>query len=143
DAAAAGRQAIDLAISYLVNLGNQAAAHGWLARAARVTEPLSPNPLQGWLWLLQAFVAGPKDRLLRDALEFARTAGDTDLELVALADLGLALVVADEVDDGFTSLDEAMAATLAGEYERLDTVVYASCDMLAACSLAGDLDRAA
>jgi DNA-binding CsgD family transcriptional regulator len=143
--AAAGRQAIDLAISYLVNLGNDAAAHGWLARAERVTGTLTPNPLQGWLWLLQAFLSGPQDsrHLLHNALEFARTTGDSDLELVALADLGLALVVADEVDDGLTLLDEAMAATLAGEYGRLDTVVYASCDMLAGCSLAGDLDRAA
>ena len=145
DAAGAGRQAIDLAISYLVNLDNEAAAHGWLARAERVTGTLTPNPLQGWLCLLQAFLSGLPDSrdLLHNALEFARTAGDSDLELVALADLGLALVVADEVDDGLTLLDEAMAATLAGEYERLDTVVYASCDMLAGCSLAGDLDRAA
>ena len=39
-------------------------------------------------------------------------------------------------------LDEAMAGTLGGEYRRLDTVVFASCSMLAACHLAGDLDRA-
>jgi len=39
-------------------------------------------------------------------------------------------------------LDEAMAGTLGGEYRRLDTVVFASCTMLAACQLAGDLDRA-
>lgn len=35
-----------------------------------------------------------------------------------------------------------MAGTLGGEYRRLDTVVFASCTMLAACQLAGDLDRA-
>jgi DNA-binding NarL/FixJ family response regulator/predicted negative regulator of RcsB-dependent stress response len=117
---------------------------GW--RAERVTEALEPNPLQGWLWLLRGFLSGHSDearRLLELAIEFARTSADADLELVALADLGLAMVVAGEVDDGLALLDEAMAATLAGEYHRLDTVVFASCDMLAGCSLAGDLYRAA
>lgn len=145
DVAVAGRLAVDLSISYLVNLGNEAAAHGWLARAERVTEALEPNPLQGWLWLIRAFLSGrseDSDRLLRRAAEFGRSHRDADLEIVAQADLGLALVVADQVDQGLALLDEAMAATLAGEYERLDTVVFASCDMLAGCSLAGDLDRA-
>jgi ATP/maltotriose-dependent transcriptional regulator MalT len=39
-------------------------------------------------------------------------------------------------------LDEAMAGTLGGEFRRLDTVVFATCSMLAACHLTGDLDRA-
>lgn len=146
DVTAAGRMAVDLAISYVVNLGNEPAAHGWLARAERVTEALEPNPLQGWLWLLRGFLSGHTEtarRLLKLAIEFARTSGDADLELVALADLGLAMVVAGDVDEGLALLDEAMAATLAGEYHRLDTVVFASCDMLAGCSLAGDLYRAA
>lgn len=39
-------------------------------------------------------------------------------------------------------LDDAMAGTLAGEYRRPDTVVFATCSMLAACHLVGDLDRA-
>ena len=34
-------------------------------------------------------------------------------------------------------LDEALAGTLSGAWERPDTVVWASCSMLAACSLAG------
>ena len=40
-------------------------------------------------------------------------------------------------------VDEAMAGTLGGECRRLDTVVWASCSMLAACSLVGDHRRAA
>jgi len=146
DVTAAGRMAVDLAISYVVNLGNEPAARGWLARAERVTAALEPNTLQGWLWLLRAFLSGHHEkacRLLKLAIEFARTSEDADLELVALADLGLAMVVVGEVDDGLALLDEAMAATLAGEYHRLDTVVFASCDMLVGCSLAGDLYRAA
>ena len=57
DAIGAGRVAIDLCIAHLVNLGNDAAANGWLARAERVLRHADPNPLQGWLWLMQGFVA--------------------------------------------------------------------------------------
>lgn len=145
DPVGACRTAVDLSISYLVNLGNEAAARGWLARAERVVAGLEPNPMRGWLWLQRAFLASDPDRAresLEAALRHARDTGDVDLELVALADLGLALVQAGEVEEGMALLDEAMAATLAGEYRRLDTVVFASCDMLAACNLAGDLERA-
>ena len=84
----------------------------------------------------------PVTRCSRCALEFAQSTGDNDLELVALGDLGLAMVVAGEVAEGVAMLDEAMAGTLGGEYRRLDTVVFATCDMLAACHILGDLDRA-
>ena len=145
DALSAGRAAVDLCISYLVNLGNDAAARGWLARAERVSRSIDPNPLQGWLWLMAGYMSGDPDAghaLTVQALEFAQRNGDIDLELVALSDLGIALVVHGRVDEGIAMLDEAMAATLGGEYERLDTVVFATCNMLAACHLVGDVDRA-
>ena len=85
----------------------------------------------------------PSADLLSRAFDLARQCGDLDLELAALADLGLALVTRGEVADGLRLLDEAMAGTLGGECERLDTVVWASCSMLAACSLIGDQRRAA
>ena len=137
--------ALKLCTTYLVNLGNEAASRGWLARAERVIGDADPSPMQGWLWLMRGFVSGDPEgsrELIGRALEFARGSGDRDLELVALADLGLALVVADRADEGLAMLDEAMAGTLGGEYSRLDTVVYNCCSMLAACSLVGDLERA-
>jgi len=57
-------------------------------------------------------------------------------------DLGLAHVMVGEVAEGLALVDEAMAGTLGGEYRRLDTVAFATCDMLAACHLVGDLDWA-
>ncbi len=48
-----------------------------------------------------------------------------------------------ETRAGFALIDEAMAAALAGERSTLDTVVYTCCDMLNACELATDLERAA
>lgn len=137
--------AVELSIGYLVNLGNEAASRGWLARAERVMRGTEPNPMQGWLWEMQGFLSADPARsreLFGRALEFARGSADVDLELVALSDLGLALVVAGSADEGMTMLDEAMAGTLGGEYGRLDTVVFASCNMLSACNLVGDLERA-
>jgi ATP/maltotriose-dependent transcriptional regulator MalT len=145
DAESACSVAVNLSISYLVNLGNEAAARGWLARAERVMGDTESNQMQGWLWLMRGFLSPDPDRAREDlarALEWAREAGDIDLELVALGDLGLALVVAGKPEEGMALLDEAMAGTLAGEYRRLDTVVYTSCNMLAACNHTGDLDRA-
>jgi hypothetical protein len=57
-------------------------------------------------------------------------AGDVDLELVALAQLGLVRVGKGDIEAGFALIDEATAAALAGERTTLDTVVYACCDML-------------
>jgi len=143
--ASACRAAVNLSISYLVNLGNEAAARGWLARAERVMGEADPNPMEGWLMLMRGFLSPDSDRArkyLTQALVWARDTDDIDLELIALGDLGLALVVAGKPDEGMPLLDEAMAGTLAGEYGRLDTVVYTSCNMLAACHHTGDLERA-
>ena len=145
DAVRAGAAALDLCIGNLVSAGNAPAGLGWLSRAERVTRHLDPNPLQGWLWLLQGFVASEPDAaqdLIRRAVEFAQRDGDADLELLAVSDLGLALVSGGDVDAGLALLDEAVAAALAGERGRLDTVVFVICNMLAACHQLGDLDRA-
>jgi DNA-binding CsgD family transcriptional regulator/tetratricopeptide (TPR) repeat protein len=145
DVGRAGWLAVQICICYLVNLGNDAAARGWLRRAERITQELDPNPLQGWLLLMSGFLTpdvAEASALLARALEWARGAGDRDLELVALGDLGYALVAAGRAEEGMVLLDEAMAGTLGGEYRRLDTVVFTSCNMLAACHLTGDLARA-
>ena len=144
DSIRACRTAVDLSIAYLVNLGNGPAARGWLAKAARVVESVEPNPMQGWLWLMEGFLSNEPVQaieLFRRALDFARRTDDVDLELVALSDLGVALVTSGKIESGMALLDEAMAGTLAGEYQRMDTVVFTTCNMLAACSLVGDVPR--
>ena len=138
--------AIDISVCQLSNLDNPVAAQGWIARARRSVEAGDDDQLDGWLWLMEGYTCDEPQRqrtLLTQALELARRVGDLDLELVALSDLGLALVIDGEVAAGLKLLDEAMAGTLGGECQRLDTVVWASCSMLTACSLAGDQRRAA
>jgi DNA-binding NarL/FixJ family response regulator len=83
------------------------------------------------------------ETLTRRALELARSVGDVDLELIASSQLGLIGVGRGDLSGGLTQIDETMATVLAGEASQLDTVVYACCDMLTACELAGDAERAA
>jgi DNA-binding NarL/FixJ family response regulator len=68
-------------------------------------------------------------------------ARDTDLELRALAQLGLAEVVRGELDKGLRQLDEAMAAATSGEPASLETFADVCCTLLQACDLAGDDER--
>jgi DNA-binding NarL/FixJ family response regulator len=145
DAVSAAVAAMSLCVTWISNFDNHAAAGGWLARAERVLEDTDPNPLQGWLWLMRGYLEPDPGRarvLQQRALELARESGDPDLELSALGDLGLSLVTEGRASEGLALIDEAMAGTLGGERRRLDTVVFACCDMLIACDLAGDLQRA-
>jgi DNA-binding CsgD family transcriptional regulator len=134
-----------LAITYKANFANPAAANGWLARAERLLEPMEPGLLHAWVWIARAYRMpdlGAAQALTERALALARQGGDVDLELGAMSQLGLIRVGRGDVEDGFALLDEAVAAALAGEPANLDTVVYACCDMLNACELTSDMDRA-
>lgn len=138
--------AVWLAITYKANFANFAVANGWLGRAERLLERLDTGPLNGWVWIARAYRMADLDkavRLSQNALAVAKAAGDIDLELVALSQLGLHRVGLGDTEAGLALIDEATAAALAGEASSLDTVVYACCDMLNACELAADLERAA
>ena len=146
DAPRAAWAAMWLCLSYKADLGNQAASSGWIARAERVFRDVDPGPMRGWLWVTRAYDTTDlalSRELAERAVEFARGSGDLDLELCALSQLGNTLVAVGRVAEGLALLDEAMAGTLGGESCNLLTVVIASCHMLAACELAGDLERAA
>jgi DNA-binding NarL/FixJ family response regulator len=138
--------AVWLAIVYKANFANSAAANGWVGRADRLLEPFEVGPLHGWSLVARAYRQADlnaAEALTERAVDLARRGGDVDLELVALAQLGLIRVGRGETAAGFALVDEAMAAALAGEGTTLDTVVYTCCDMLNACELVSDVERAA
>ena len=138
--------AVWLGITYKANFANFAAANGWIGRAERLLTPLEPGLLHGWVHVARAYRMPDLDAaetLTVRAVELGRVAGDADLELGAMSQLGLIRVGQGRVAEGFALIDEAMAAALAGERSNLDTVVYTCCDMLNACELASDLERAA
>ncbi len=142
--ARAARIALWLSREYALVWGNEAAANGWLARAERLLAHVAPDAECGWLELARAERARDSDlsgRLAAAALDVATTTGDADLELRALAQLGLAEVSAGAVDSGLARLDEAMAAATGGEPATLETFADVCCTLMLACELAGDVER--
>ena len=138
--------ALWLGIVYKANFANFVAANGWIGRAERLLESLDQGPLHAQSWVARAYRMPDlrtAEELTSRALTIARAADDVDLELTSLSQLGLIRVGQGETAAGFALIDEAMAAALGGERSTLDTVVYTCCDMLNACELAGDVERAA
>jgi ATP/maltotriose-dependent transcriptional regulator MalT len=138
--------ALWLGITYKANFANFPAANGWIARAERLLEPVETGPTHAWAWLTRAYRMPDLDAaeaLTQRALDLAREAGDVDLELAAASQLGLIHVGQGDTAGGLALIDESMAAALGGEPSSLATVVYTCCDMLNACELASDAERAA
>jgi DNA-binding CsgD family transcriptional regulator/predicted negative regulator of RcsB-dependent stress response len=148
DQSAAVRSAVYLSLAYQMSLGNDAAARGWLGRAASLVTEFGLEALEGWVLLCRAYLATdagrPRDAetWAREALEAGRRGADTDLQLIATSELGAALLEMGRVEEGATLLDEAMAGALAGEASDLETVVLIGCRVITSCSHAADAKRA-
>ena len=136
--------ALWLSREYGLVFDNDAASRGWLARAERLLRDVKPGAEQGWLDLARS--EGARDaetaaQLASAALEVALATADADLELRALAQLGLAEVTRGDVDRGLARLDEAMAAATSGEAATLETFADICCTLMLACERAGDAER--
>lgn len=143
DPAMAVMSALLLSFDYRKQVGNVAAADGWLARAASLVDDHDLDDLRGWLCFAQAFDHEDprvRERLAREAGEVARLTGDRELELCALSELGSALVRQGQVREGVTHLDEAMAASLGGEGTP-EAVVVTSCNMMQSCAACAEFER--
>jgi DNA-binding NarL/FixJ family response regulator len=140
----AARIALWLSREYALVFGNDAAARGWLARAERLLTDVAPGAEQGWIDLARS--EGSRESAeaamyAEAALDSALAAGDPDLELRALAQLGFSRVSGGQVDEGLAQLDEAMAAATSGEPASLETFADICCTMMLACERAGDVER--
>jgi ATP/maltotriose-dependent transcriptional regulator MalT len=142
--ARAARIALWLAREYGLAFGNDAAARGWLARAERLLRDAAPGAEQGWLDLARSERVRDAETAASHAsaaLDVALATSDTDLELRALAQLGLAEVTLGETERGLARLDEAMAAATSGETATLETFADICCTLMLACERAGDSER--
>lgn len=125
--------------------GNEAAGNGWLARAEGLLEGLETCSERGWLEVERAKrspSADEREQHARQAVEIARRLGDSDLEVAALGQLGLALTTAGEIEEGMAILDEAMAAATGGEASDPLAIGDVCCSTLVACDQLADLRRA-
>jgi hypothetical protein len=120
DHVGAVRVARTVACVHLMILGNGAVGSGWLSRAQTLLGDAPDSPEAGWVALDIGMFEGDRARKIehfRQALGRARGAGDTDLEFVALAYLGAALVHADRTVEGMALLDESLAAVAGNDVE--------------------------
>jgi ATP/maltotriose-dependent transcriptional regulator MalT len=135
-------------------------ANGWLQRAHRLLEGLPPTPEHGWLTLVDAHEAlmAHKDplrarELAAQALAIGQSVGAPDVEMLAHALEGLALVSEGKVAGGMQLLDEASATAVSGEItdpyasrqtrHHLNAVGLTCCYLIFACERVRDYDRAA
>ena len=126
--------------------GREPAAAGWLARARRLLAGEGAVAELGWLAVEEAKRASDPaaaEQHARVALDVAHDLGDPDVECMALAQLGRAVVRQGRVEEGMTLLDEAMTVALGGETHDPLACGDACCTTLVVCDGLADLQRAA
>ena len=144
DTVRAGGLATYLAGEHRID-GRTAAAAGWLSRARRLLADARTSPELGWLAIEEAKRAGDPaeaERHARAALEIAHELTDPDVECMALAQLGRAVVSQGRVEEGLGLLDEAMTVALGGESSDPLACGDACCTTLVVCDGLSDLRRA-
>lgn len=125
--------------------GNRSESNGWLSRTKRLIDEIGPCVEEGFyrIALMGCEVADVSQLELSAAraLEIAREFGDTNLEIRALGESGLALISLGRTEEGIGRLDEALTAVIAGEVGDFVTCGLTCCAVVSACSLLGDVDR--
>src|ERR687897_2039161 len=141
----AARVAVWVSHQYLIS-GRASAARGWLSRAERALEGVGRCAGHGWVAVERARHAESMDECAehaRRAMVIARKSDDGDLEVFALSLLGRAEVSAGRQREGMQLLEEAMAAASAGRVRSVHTLGEAYCNLITACTSAGEWERAA
>jgi DNA-binding CsgD family transcriptional regulator len=144
DPGRAVRGAVWIAIEYADALGHEAASDGWFARARTMADGLASRSAAGWIALGRAALAADPaeqaDSATR-ALDAARSDGDAELEVLALARLGWARVAAGQLDAGIAVFDEAMATATAADFGHVSALGDLCCQLARATEAAGERGR--
>lgn len=150
DRYSAARLATYLAWDHYLFRGEDAVANGWIQRGYRLLEGLDPGAEYAMLAICEGHLAlfvendtATARRLGTEAAALARSLGLIDLEMLARALEGLALVIEGQVVEGMRRLDEATTAAVAGEMTDLDAITTTCCYLIDACERVRDYDRAA
>ncbi|MGE5407231.1 MAG: hypothetical protein ACM3NV_01315, partial [Syntrophothermus sp.] len=140
----AGGLAVYLAAEQRID-GREAEAAGWMARGRRLLSGQDAAPELGWLEIEEAKRSedpAVAEAHCRRALALAHELQDANIECMALAQLGRALVRQGRVGEGTRLLDEAMTVALGGEAEDPLACGDACCTTLVVCDGIADLGRA-
>jgi hypothetical protein len=127
DAATAARLAIQLCHDAYAFRG-PAEASGWVERAALLVEGEPPSVATAWVTLIRAHFAlsdhhpDVAQEGSAQAIALAREVEAVDVEMLALALNGLALVSTGKIEDGMRRLDAAAAAAVGGEMTDADSI---------------------
>jgi len=150
DSCAAARMAMWVASDHLDFRGDDAVAAAWLRRGRALLDGHEPCPEEGWITLLEADIAllsaadpAGAARDAREALDLAKCIQAVDVEMVALAILGSALIASGAVDDGLRQLDESAALAVGEDFSETAAPGWALCHTVSACADVGDFGRAA
>ena len=125
--------------------GRVSAARGWLARAERARRGAGPCAGQGWVAVERARHAESVEECAehaRRAMEIARGTNADDLEVFALSLLGRAEVSAGRTDDGHAAARGGDGRRLGRARPNVHTLGEAYCNLITACTSAGDWERA-
>jgi LuxR family transcriptional regulator, maltose regulon positive regulatory protein len=146
----AARMATHLAINHFYFRGEYAIASGWLQRARRLVAGLGPCPELGWLAVTEAQIVAWAEHdfarvrsLCAEATTLGNAFGDMNLQMLALACEGFALVGQGMIGEGMRRLDEATLAAVAGEMTDIDATCTACCCLIFACEWVRDYERVA
>jgi DNA-binding CsgD family transcriptional regulator len=150
DNQAAARVAVFLAADHFVRRGEHAVGDGWFQRAHHLLEGLEPCSEHAMLAIWESYVAvifrhdtATARQLGAQARELAGLLGAVDLQMLAQASLGFAIVCEGNIAEGMRLLDEATAAAVSGEMTDPDAIVTTCCYLISACERVRDHDRAA
>jgi DNA-binding CsgD family transcriptional regulator len=140
----AARVAVWLGREHWDLYGNEAVADGWLARAESCLTHAEESAARAWIVLARAEMATSGEDatgLAAEATSLAKRGKDADLEVTALARLGVSEIATGSIEQGLGHLDEAMAAATGGEAQDPRSVGDACCALMEAADLLGDADR--
>lgn len=153
-AAATKANDLETAVTVAIFLGRDhlyrnrvSVATAWLNRAERLLEGTEEGRGHGWLAATRAFhdaLTGATDASLAQAeraIGIARRIEDRDLEALATAEKGAALVTLGRLDEGLALIDEATVAAVGGELDA-GTAGGVCCTTIEACASLGQWGRA-
>lgn len=149
DRVSAARVAVTLVWDRILK-GERSVANGWVGRAESLLADLGPVEESGWLTIVKAHIALLADRdppeahrLAQEATALGRAVGNRDVEMLALAYEGFALVSGGQVAEGMGKLDESTTAAMTGEMDGVNSTATVACCLIYACERVRDFGRAA